>query len=150
VLLDDLLPGWRRQLRATSDLGDLLASATHGPPTTDLPKAAARYDGTKLRTAEEARDRAQQVRVAELRRRFVDGPVLTMPVGSGTSDTTGSVGIPGAGTVFFRNYTISTQWGRLNANNGASCALPMGPQSPCPLLGRSKGPPCRGTAGAPL
>jgi hypothetical protein len=41
-----------------------------------------------------------------------------MPVGSGTSDTTGSVGIPGAGTVFFRNYTISTQWGRLNANNG--------------------------------
>jgi hypothetical protein len=79
---------------------------------------AARYDGAALRTAEEARDRAQQVRVTELRRRFVDGPVLTMPVGSGTSDTTGSVGIPGAGTVFFRNYTISTQWGRLNANNG--------------------------------
>ena len=41
-----------------------------------------------------------------------------MPVGSGTSDTTGSVGIPGVGTVFFRNYTISTHWGRLNANNG--------------------------------
>jgi hypothetical protein len=118
VLLDDLKPEWRRQLGATSDLGDLLASATSRPPTKELAVAAARYDGAALRKAEEARDRAQQVRIAELRRRFVDGPVLTMPVGSGTSDTTGSVGIPGAGTVFFRNFTISTRWGRLNANNG--------------------------------
>jgi hypothetical protein len=119
VLLDDLMPEWHRQLRGTSDLGDLLASATNRPPTTDLAVAAARYDGAALRTTEEARDRAQQVRVVELRRRFVDGPVLTMPaVGSGTSDTTGSVGMPGAGTVFFRNFTLSAQRGRLNANNG--------------------------------
>ena len=119
VLLDDLLPGWRRQVRATSDLGDILASATNRPPTANIAVAAARYDGATLRTAEEARDRAQQVRVAELRRRFVDGPVLTMPAGgSGTSDTTGSVGIPGAGTVFFRNFTLSAKWGRLNANDG--------------------------------
>jgi len=119
VLLDDLLPGWRRQVRGASDLGDLLASATHRPPTTDLAKAAAHYDGAKLRTAEEARDRAQQVRIAELRRRFVDAPVLTMPgPGRGTSDTTGSVVIPGAGTVFFHNFTQSGQWGRLEANGG--------------------------------
>jgi hypothetical protein len=119
VLLDDLLPEWHRQVRAASDLGDLLASATHRPPTTDLAKAAARYDGAKLRTAEEARDRAQQARIAELRRRFVDGPVLTMPApGRGTSDTTGSVVIPGAGTVFFQNFTQSGQWGRLEANSG--------------------------------
>jgi hypothetical protein len=119
VLLDDVMPGWRRQVRGASDLGDMLASATNGPPKTDVAVAAARYDGATLRTAEEARDRAQQVRVAELRRRFVDGPVLTMPAGgSGTSDTTGSVGIPGAGTVFFRNFTLSAQWGRLKADGG--------------------------------
>lgn len=119
VLLDDLMPGWRRQLCGTSDLGDLLASATKRPPTTDVAVAAARYDGATLRRAEEARDRAQQVRVAELRRRFVDGPVLTMPAGgSSTSDTTGSVGIPGVGTVFFRKFTLSARWGRLSANNG--------------------------------
>src|SRR3954467_5620557 len=119
VLLDDLLPEWRRQVRGTSDLGDLLASATNRPPTTDVAVAAARYDGATLRTAEEARDRAQQVRVAELLRRFVDGPVLTMPAsGTGTSDTTGSVGIPGVGTVLFRNFTLSAQWGRLTANGG--------------------------------
>jgi hypothetical protein len=119
VLLDDLLPEWRRQVHATSDLGDLLASAINRPLTTDVVAAAARYDGATLRTAEEARDRVQQVRVAELRRRFVDGPVLTMPAGgSGTSDTTGSVGIPGAGIVFFRTFTLDAQWGRLNAHSG--------------------------------
>jgi hypothetical protein len=119
VLLDDLLPEWRRQVRATSDLGDLLASATKRAPSTELAVAAARYDAGTLRTAEQSRDRAQRDRVAELRRRFVDGPVLTMPAaGSGTSDSTGSVGIPGIGTLFFRNFTLSAQWGRLEANEG--------------------------------
>ena len=119
VLLDELLPDWRRQVRDSSDLGELLASATNGPLTTDLASAAARYDGATLRAAEEARDRTQQIRVAELRRRFVDGPVLTMPAGgSGTSNTMGSVGIPGVGTVFFGNFTLAARWGRLDANNG--------------------------------
>jgi hypothetical protein len=119
VLLDDLMPGWRRQVRATSDLGDMLASVTALPPTADPAAAAARYDGAALRTAEEARDRVQQARVAELRQRFVDGPVLTMPAaGRGASNTIGSVGIPGIGTVFFGNFTLAAQWGRLNANDG--------------------------------
>lgn len=119
VLLDDLLPEWRRQLTGASDLADLLASAMATPPVTDPAVAAARYDGATLRAAEEERDRAQQVRVAELRQRFVDGPVLTMPAGgSGTSDTRGSVGIPGVGTVLFSTFTLSAQWGRLNADSG--------------------------------
>jgi hypothetical protein len=119
VLLDELMPEWRRQLRSTSDLADMLASAADRPPTADLAAAAARYDGATLRAAEEARDRAHQIRVAELRQRFVDGPVLTMPAGgSGTFDTRGSVGIPGVGTVLFNNFTLSAQWGRLNADSG--------------------------------
>jgi hypothetical protein len=144
VLLDDLLPGWRRQVRAASDLGDLLASATNGPPTTDIVVAAARYDGAALRAEEETRDRAQQVRVAELRRRFVDGPVLMMPAaGSGTSDTTGSVGIPGAGTVFFRNFTLSAQWGRLNADGGVLRAAD-GATLSVPVTGTLEGSTLRG------
>jgi hypothetical protein len=119
VLLDELMPEWRRQLRSSSDLGDMLASAADRPPMADLAAAAARYNGATLRAAEEARDRAQQIRVAELRQRFVDGPVLTMPAGgSGTSDTRGSVGITGVGTVFFNNFTLSAQWGRLSADSG--------------------------------
>jgi len=119
VLLDDFLPGWRRQVRATSDLGDMLASAINRPPTSDLAAAAARYDEAALRAKEQARDQARQGRVADLRRRFVDGPVLTMPaVGGGTSNTLGSVVIPGAGTVFFQTFTLSGQWGRLTASAG--------------------------------
>jgi hypothetical protein len=119
VLLDDLLPGWRKQVRSTSDLGDMLASASTRPPTTDLVVAAPRYDAATLRTAEEARDRARQARIAELRRRFVDGPVLSMPArGSSTSDSSGAVGIPDAGTVYFHNFSLSAQWGRLNADGG--------------------------------
>jgi hypothetical protein len=97
----------------------MLTSANNRPLTTDLAVAAARYDAATLRTAEEARDRARQSRVAELRRRFMDGPVLTMPAGGrGTSDSTGAVGIPGAGTVYFGEFTLSSQWGRLNADGG--------------------------------
>jgi hypothetical protein len=119
VLLDELMPEWRRQVRSTSDLGEMLATAADRPPTPDPVAAAARYDGATLRAAEEARDRAQQIRVAELLQRFVEGPVLTMPAGgSGTSDTRGSVGIPGVGTVLFNNFTLSAQWGRLSADSG--------------------------------
>ena len=144
VLLDDLMPGWRRQVRATSDLGDLLASATNRPLTSDVALAAARYDGATLRKAEEARDRAQQARVAELRRRFVEGPVLTMPAGgSGTSDTTGSVAIPGVGTVLFREFTLSAQWGRLEANGGVLRAAD-GSTLSVPVTGSLEGTTLRG------
>jgi hypothetical protein len=144
VLLDDLIPGWRRQLRGTSDLGDLLASATNKLPTTDVAVAATRYDGAALRMAEEARDRSQQVRVAELRRRFVDGPVLTMPgTGSGTSNTTGSVGIAEVGTVLFGNFTLSAQWGRLTADGGVLRAV-GGATVSVPVTGPLEGTTLRG------
>jgi hypothetical protein len=139
VLLDSFMPKWRRQLRSTSDLGDMLASAINRQPTTDVAVATARYDGAALRTAEEARDRTQQIRVAELRRRFVDGPVLTMPAGgSGTSDTRGSVGIPGVGTVLFNNFTLSAQWGSLNADSGVLRAAD-GSTVSVPVTGRLEG-----------
>jgi hypothetical protein len=42
-----------------------------------------------------------------------------MPAGgSGTSDSRGSVGIPGVGTLLFNTFTLSAQWGRLDANSG--------------------------------
>ena len=139
VLLDDLLPEWRRQVRSTSDLGDMLASAINTPATTDVAVAAARYDAVTLRTKEEARDHAQQVRVAELRRRFVDGPVLTMPgTGRGTSNTTGSVGIEGVGTVLFGNFTPTAQWGRVTADGGVLRAV-GGATLSVPVTGQLEG-----------
>jgi hypothetical protein len=130
VLLDDLLPGWRRHLRATSDLGELLASATKRPPTTDLAKAAARYDGATLRTAEEARDRAQKVHVAELRRRFVDGPVLTMPAGAAGPATPGTASAFRRSALCFSTISPFPRNGAGSTPTTASCALPMGPGCP--------------------
>src|SRR5215204_5536550 len=139
VLLDDLLPGWRRQVRATSDLGDLLASATNRPPTTDVAVAAARYDAATLRTAEEARDGRSKSASPSCVGPSWRGPLLTMPAGgSGTSDTTGSVGIPGIGTVFFRNFTLSAQWGRLTAYDGVLRAAD-GSTLSVPVTGRLEG-----------
>jgi hypothetical protein len=76
--------------------------------------------------------------------------VLTMPAaGSGTSDTTGSVGIPGVGTVFFRTFTLSAWWGRLTANDGVlraadgtTLSVPVtGPLEGTALQGGTVGPP---------
>ena len=77
----------------------------------DAAAAATRYDGASLRAAEEQRDRDQQAIIAELRRRYVDGPVLVVPrAGSGSVDNMGTTVIPGAGTVVCAVSTKSA-WG---------------------------------------
>jgi hypothetical protein len=88
-------------------------------PVADAAAAAARYGGVELRAAEERREQQRQARLAELRQRFVDGPVFVMPCGgSGTSNSLGAVVIPGAGTVFFHPYRLSGTCGTLSAESG--------------------------------
>jgi hypothetical protein len=119
LLLDALSPGWHRKVTAASDLGQLLSAAAGVTAMPDTAAAATRYDGLSLRAAEEERDRAQQVIIAELRRRYVDGPVLVLPrAGSGAVDNTGATVIPGAGTVF-RALSTKGAWGFFDAKNGA-------------------------------
>ena len=135
------------KVRGTSDLGDMLASTTNRPPTTDVAVAAARYDAATLRTVEEARDRAQQVRVAELRHASSTA-ALTMPaLGSGTSDITGSVGIPGVEDRV-RIHAFRSMGPSQRRRRRLACCR-WGHAVLYRLRGRSKGPPCRGMAGAP-
>ena len=85
----------------------------------DAVAAAARYGGAQVRAAEEQRDREQQAIIAELRRRYVDGPVLIVPrAGSGSINNMGATVIPGAGTVF-RAMANKSAWGFFDASNGA-------------------------------
>jgi hypothetical protein len=119
LLLDALSPGWHRKITGASDFGELLSAAAGVTAAPDAAAAAARYDGASLRVAEEQRDRAQQAIIAELRRRYVDGPVLIVPrAGSGSVDSTGATVIPGAGTVF-RAVTNKGVWGFFDAPGGA-------------------------------
>ena len=119
LLLDALSPGWHRKITAASDFGQLLSAAAGVSAAPDAAAAAARYDGASLRAAEEQRDRDQQAIIAELRRRYVDGPVLIVPrAGSGSINNMGATVIPGAGTVF-RAMANKSTWGFFDAQGGA-------------------------------
>jgi hypothetical protein len=81
----------------------------------DAAAAAGRYGGKDLRIAEERRDLERKARIAELRRRFVDGPVLVLPGGGNFAFTTaGLTAIPGAGTVYPK-FRGTSKWGSLEA-----------------------------------
>jgi hypothetical protein len=119
LLLDALSPGWHRKITAASDFGQLLSAAAGVTAAPDAAAAAARYDGASLRVAEEQRDREQQAIITELRRRYVDGPVLIVPrAGSGSINNMGATVIPGAGTVF-RAMANKSAWGFFDAQGGA-------------------------------
>ena len=123
LLLDASSPGWRRRVRGTDDLATLVMGALAVQPASDAMASAARYGGADLRAAEQQRDQERQKLLDELRRRFVDGPVLVIPGGgSGSSDSRGAVVIPGVGTVFFHAFRASGGWGRLEADSGVLVA----------------------------
>jgi hypothetical protein len=123
LLLDASSPGWTRKVRGADDLGAMVMSAHGVEPASDAAASAARYGAAELRAAEEQREQQRQARVAELRRRFVDGPVLVMPGrGSATSDSRGAVAIQGVGTVYFGPVRASGEWGSLEADKGVLVA----------------------------
>ena len=119
LLLDASSPGWTRRVRNTDDLATLLTNALGVQPAGNAMAAAARYGGADLRAAEQERDRHQQERVSELRRQFVDGPVLLIRGGGrGSFDSRGAVVIPGSGTVYFGAFRSAGAWGTLEAEKG--------------------------------
>jgi hypothetical protein len=123
LLLDASSPGWTRRVRGTDDLATLVMGALAVQPATDAAASATRYGGAELRASEQQRELERQQRLAELRQRFVDGPVLVIPGGgSGMSNSRGAVVIPGSGTVFFGPFRASGAWGTLEAENGVLVA----------------------------
>jgi hypothetical protein len=123
LLLDASSPGWRRRVRGTDDLATLVMRALAVQPATDATASATRYGGAEIRASEQKREQERQQRLAELRRRFVDGPVLVIPGGgSGMSDSRGAAVIPGIGTVYFGPFRASGNWGTLEAEKGVLVA----------------------------
>lgn len=119
LLLDGLSPDWRQRIRNTDDFGALLAGALTLEPAADAAASASRYGGAEIRAAEEQRERGRQERLAELRRQFVDGPVLVIRGGGGGMfNSMGAVVIPDVGTVFFGPYRHNTDSGMLEAETG--------------------------------
>ena len=116
LLLDEYAAGWTRTFMVEDDLGDKLALAAGVVPARDVEGAATRYGGAELRVAEVRRDSAQRVRLAELRARFVEGPVVVIPNGRMNSFlTAGMTVLPGEGTVY-PGFRTTGEWGSLEAD----------------------------------
>jgi hypothetical protein len=105
------------KMRASDDVAALLMRALGVQPVADATAAAVRYGGAEIRAAEEQREQQRQTRIAELRRQFIDGPVLVMPgAGAGLSNSLGAVVIPDVGTIYFGAYCQTGEWGALQAD----------------------------------
>ena len=125
LLLDDAKPGWRAGLKGSDDLGALLGAAAGFNVPEDLAAAAesraAAYGGRELEASETARAAEHEKLVAAVRKRFVEGAVLFIPLREAFSysfDPTNQVPLEGVGTVY-PYLRISGPWGILEAQKGA-------------------------------
>jgi len=125
LLLDALDVPWRAGLDRKFDFGALASKAVGVKVPGDLEAhaeaRAPKYDGASLRVEEEARDRERQARLAELQKKFVDGPVLVIRAVSAfdySFDPSTLQPFGDRGTVF-PTLRVSDAWGVLEASDGA-------------------------------
>ncbi len=124
VLLDESGVPWRKSLTPTTDIGSLLAKA-YGIPSVlasqqNAMALARKYQGEELIAAETDRDLRRQARLADIKKRFVDGPVLVLtPMGkfSYGFNPNNVVSIDD-NTIFYPWVRVTDEWGVLEANGG--------------------------------
>jgi hypothetical protein len=118
VLLDQWTATWRQGLTPSSDLGALLQQAAGVKPSNAAAGEDA-YASAALRAREQQRERERQERIAAFRARFIDGPVLILPLKSGISfDPRRQTPLEPTGNVY--GYLEATEeWGSLKAEGGA-------------------------------
>jgi hypothetical protein len=120
LLLDTYAPDWRERLGGYAP-PDLLA-ATLGvrpPDARRIRRLAERY-GPNIASEERARAEAQRARIADLRRRFGEGPRLELPLAQMQFefDPENVTPVEGLGSVYAR-LTLRDRWGELVATEGA-------------------------------
>ncbi len=126
LLLDAADPAWRKSLTKDSDLGDLLRAAMQigelPQGNAELLRAAERYDGRALISAEKAREAQRQARLAEYRARFVDGPVLLLPASGDVSYSFDPNGIEAYSDVssVYAPLRATDAWGVLEVTSGGA------------------------------
>jgi hypothetical protein len=124
LLLDEVAPCWRKTLKASDDLGTLLAALLRWRLPVNLQAVAEErskaYDGDALRAAEAACEAARQQRLAEYRARFVDGPVLLIPLKKMNVqfDPNNLQPLGDLGTVY-PTMRVTDLWGVLDVTGGA-------------------------------
>jgi hypothetical protein len=124
VLLDESGADWRSSLTPASDLGVVLARSYRVPPVEISEKSATQrardYGGEVLIEVETVRARKAQNELAVFKSRFVDGPVLILPVLGDFSfgfNPNGLVPLNESATLY-RWLRVTDRWGVLEANGG--------------------------------
>jgi hypothetical protein len=124
VLLDESGLPWRGKLQPDSDIGALLAKAyglrTLQRTQPDATAAAKEYQGEELMAVEEDREIGRQARIADIRKRFVEGSVLLLPPFSKFSygfDPNNVVSLD-EDAAFYPWVRVTDEWGVLEARGG--------------------------------
>jgi hypothetical protein len=124
ILLDQSGSDWRKGLKKTDDLGALLQMALRLQAPTDLAQSARgraqNYGWEKLAAVETEREENRQKLLATYRRKFIDDPVLVIPLQEMKMqfDPGELVSLDPRGTVY-PNIKIVDTWGILTDSNGA-------------------------------
>lgn len=126
LLLDELGVAWRPTIGPASDLSALVAAALEWKPPAELAREAearAPRHGLAEVAAAERRRAVEKARLdARNRARFVDGPVLELPLGAKLSysfDFNAITPLEGAGNVY-GVIRIVEEWGILDASQGGA------------------------------
>lgn len=113
---------WRKNLTQASSLASMVA--TKGAVNIDLPDSqivarAARYGYKDLFAAEKKREAEQRARVAEIKRKFIEGPVLVLPFEKMRISFDPRNVVPlGDDGVFYPTATIADAWGTIEVSGG--------------------------------
>ncbi len=126
VLLDESGKPWREALVDGAPLSELV-DAAYGVEKARAPAEArvAWYGGERVIAIETAREEERRTREAELRARFVDGPVLRVAPGSEFAfsfDPNDAVNLEGLGTVYGSTRVVDG-WGILEVESGGALFL---------------------------
>jgi hypothetical protein len=142
LLLDALAPGWRNGVSRHDDLAALLESSL-GTSAAGSPAVtrAARYGYSAVYREERARAVRQEARLTDLRRRFVSGPLLELPLAEIKMgfDPARVESLDGAGSVY-GSLRLTDRWGVLQCDaSGGLIAADFGRvvvPAPADLTGR--------------
>ena len=124
LLLDRYAPGWRPKA-VSAALDSLLISALHIQTTqleTTARRRAAVYGYTAVASAEREREQLHQALLAELKSKFLDGPVLEFPPAPEMMrnfNPSTLVPFPPHGT-YYPTGTFSANWGKLQVESGGA------------------------------
>ncbi|MFT3878090.1 MAG: alpha/beta hydrolase [Gemmatales bacterium] len=124
LLLDARDDQWRKSAKPDTNLGLLLSRAYDMKlPTlteSELELRAERYQSKQLKAKEEEREKLRLLEVAKAKVRYVDGPVLILPLVKMQYSFTYANLIPidGIGIVYPTMH-ITDEWGALDATKGA-------------------------------